>query len=91
MLPEKCPFCESPVVESRPLLIFECGCEFFHEWKRGLRCYQGQIALLKKVLPDSEKLDLLASWIDAQYPDVPNVEVQNDLREWARTIRKLNI
>lgn len=38
-------------------------------------------------LPDPDKLDLLADWIDAKFPDDPHPEVQADLRAWANAGR----
>lgn len=42
-----------------------------------------------KSLPPPERLEVLASWIDALHPNDKNVEVQNDLRTWANNLRKL--
>ena len=38
-------------------------------------------------LPDADKLELLAEWIDAKYPDDLKPEAQDDLRLWANRIR----
>ena len=46
-----------------------------------------RIGKLEEALPDAEKLDLLAEWIDLKYPDDARPEVQNDLRSWANRIR----
>lgn len=42
---------------------------------------------LLAALPDPEKLELLASWIDVKHADNPDTEVQDDLRRWAAGIR----
>jgi len=38
-------------------------------------------------LPDADKLELLAEWIDAKYPDDFKPQAQDDLRLWANRIR----
>jgi len=38
-------------------------------------------------LPDDEKLDTLANWIDLNFPGDEAPEVQVDLRRWARNAR----
>lgn len=42
---------------------------------------------LKELLPESEKLELLANWIDSMYPNDKDPEVQTDLRIWTNNIR----
>ena len=37
---------------------------------------------------DSEKLVLLAEWLDAKYPDDPSPEVQDDLRMIAAKLER---
>lgn len=53
----------------------------------------GKVSLSKneilKALPPSERLELLAGWIDALHPNDKNTEVQDDLRTWAKNLRKL--
>ena len=57
----------------------------------GNRNCQGRINLKKieafgKVwlaIPDPDKLELLADWIDKKHPNDSNPEVQRDLRMWA--------
>ena len=49
---------------------------------------RSRVARLEEALPDQNKLELLAIWIDLNFEDDPNPEVQNDLREWARKIRR---
>lgn len=41
-------------------------------------------------LPDPNKLETLADWLDLQYPNDKNTEVQCDLRLWASSLRKIN-
>ncbi len=43
--------------------------------------------LSREDLPDPDKLELLADWIDSKYPDDPNPDVQADLRRWAQSLR----
>ena len=47
------------------------------------------IKSISKKLPCSEKLRLLAKWIDKKYPDDIDPEAQNDLRKWADNIDKI--
>lgn len=48
-----------------------------------------EIASLRKALPNPDKLELLASWLDIRFPDDQNPEIQRDLREWAKAIREV--
>lgn len=43
---------------------------------------------LVEALPDPDKLEILARWFDMKYPSDANPEVQTDLREWAKKIRR---
>lgn len=43
---------------------------------------------LEESLPDPHKLEILAAWFDLNFKDDRNPEVQNDLREWAKKIRR---
>ena len=43
---------------------------------------------LEEALPDPDKLEILARWFDMKYPSDANPEVQTDLREWAKKIRR---
>jgi len=45
---------------------------------------RARVARLEDALPDPNKLEILARWVDMQYPADTNPEVQNDLREWAK-------
>ena len=38
-------------------------------------------------MPDPDKLDMLAAWIDLKHPEYDGNDVQNDLRRWATNIR----
>jgi hypothetical protein len=40
-------------------------------------------------LPNPDQLELLADWIDTEYPKDKNLELQRDLRKLAKEIRKL--
>jgi hypothetical protein len=40
---------------------------------------------------DSDKLNLLANWFDAKYPDDFNPEIQTDLRRMAKRLDALEI
>jgi chromosome segregation ATPase len=44
---------------------------------------------MTKPMTDEQKLLVLADWIDAKYPNDPNPEVQADLRQIAKEIRRL--
>lgn len=48
---------------------------------------QLSVAKLQRLLPDPDKLELLADWLDVKYPDDNDSQVQLDLRRWARGIR----
>lgn len=41
-------------------------------------------------LPDPNALEILADWLDLQYPNDRNPEIQCDLRLWASNLRKIN-
>jgi hypothetical protein len=43
---------------------------------------------LREALPDPDKLENLAYWIDVKYPDDKDPQVQRDLRKWASTARQ---
>ena len=47
-----------------------------------------RVARLEEALPDPDKLEILARWFDMKYPSDANPEVQTDLREWAKKIRR---
>ena len=49
---------------------------------------RAKVARYEEALPDPEKLDMLAEWFDARYPNDPYPEVQIDLRMWAKNARK---
>ena len=49
---------------------------------------RARVAELEKALPDPDKLEILARWFDMKYPSDDNPEVQTDLREWAKKIRR---
>jgi hypothetical protein len=44
---------------------------------------------LRPLLPEPEKLRVLADYFDRQYPDHLNSEVQQDLRAWADSIERI--
>ena len=48
-----------------------------------------RITELEAALPGADKLDILADLVDHWYPDDPEPEMQNDIRQWARGIRAL--
>ena len=48
-----------------------------------------RITALEAALPEADKLDILADLVDHWYPDDPEPEMQNDIRQWARGIRAL--
>lgn len=47
------------------------------------------LKVIRDAIPDPNKLELLANWIDSMYPFDPNPEVQRDLRIWAKKGRKV--
>ena len=49
---------------------------------------RARVARLEEALPDPDKLEILAKWFDMKYPSDANPEVQTDLREWAKKIRR---
>lgn len=49
---------------------------------------RARVARLEEALPDPYKLEILARWFDMKYPSDANPEVQTDLREWAKKIRR---
>lgn len=57
------------------------------------RCVEMNFSELKKLPPDPSKLRILADWFDLQESLHPewsgSVEVQMDLRSWARNVDKL--
>ena len=59
--------------------------EFAKETIEELRA---RVAWLEDALPDPDKLEILARWFDMKYPSDANPEVQTDLREWAKKIRR---
>lgn len=42
-----------------------------------------------KLLPPIDKLELLAEWIDSKYPNDPNPEVQEEIRQWVKNIKTI--
>lgn len=51
-----------------------------------LRALLSERERLRKAMPNPSKLELLATWFDECH-DSPNTEVQDDLRQWAASIR----
>ena len=49
---------------------------------------RARVARLEEALPDPRRLEILAAWFDLNFKDDRNPEVQNDLREWAKKIRR---
>lgn len=49
---------------------------------------RASVARMEEALPDPDKLEILARWFDMKYPSDANPEVQTDLREWAKKIRR---
>ena len=47
-----------------------------------------RVARLEEALPDPDKLEILARWFDWNFEDDQNPEVQDDLRKWAKKIRR---
>lgn len=95
---EKCPHCgveHDPMMAESGGKYWLCGTSQWGEKSvRQWRCYMNEIEQLKaKIanLPAPVKLELLADWFDTKYPDNPDKEVQNDLRQWAQKIRELSI
>lgn len=73
----------------------------YHEARRAFRVAAKQFAPMPeaeasespkeelwRAVPPPEKLELLADWIDAKYPNDAAPEVQVDLRAWAAAIRR---
>jgi DNA repair exonuclease SbcCD ATPase subunit len=49
----------------------------------------GMVLVRHEALPDPNKLLILADWFDSKYPpyNIGSMEVQNDLRKWAKRIK----
>ena len=91
---ETCPKCRAIVdslYQSNSIHYhFRCGSIQFRltgEFRQSDTC---RIAELKAALPDPDKLDLLADWLDLKDAQEgrDGVEIQLDLRRWARLVRE---
>lgn len=49
---------------------------------------RARVVRLEEALPNPCKLEVLARWIDWNFENDPDPEVQTDLREWAKKIRR---
>jgi len=79
---------KSVLAKNRAELSYYSVTEELDELRARLAEVEAQRDLLAIALPDDEKLDLLADWIDLNFPDDENPEVQADLRRWARSARE---
>lgn len=89
------PSDEGSVAQCRAALLGACEANYCGDQSVDLcvpvddaaACMAEREAQLWGALPDPDKLDVLATWIDVMYPDDSNPEVQRDLRRWADAIR----
>lgn len=92
---EKCPVCGKPPVK----MVFGAGwaqdgykccghaTDTLPQWNQ-YAALRARVVRLEEALPDPDKLEILARWFDMKYPSDANPEVQTDLREWAKKIRR---